>query len=337
MNIGFFMIDVGGQTLDVDDIEVLRNPMVGGVILFARNYANKAQIRSLCSEIRQACERPMLIAVDQEGGRVQRLTEPFTRIPPMAKLGQLYDTDPDAAIELAFDTGRLLAMELTDVGIDFSFTPVLDLDYGVSEVIGDRAFHRDPSIVSALAISLIDGLRAGGIAAVAKHYPGHGAVSVDSHIGLPVDNRLVAEIDKADILPFQALINAGVGGIMPAHVIYENADARAAGFSEYWLQTRLRNQMAFDGVIFSDDLSMQAAHIEGNVVERAKAAAKAGCDMLLICNDRAAVEQVLSSYEDTTDTETRRRRLLAMQAAKSIETDQVKSRQMVSEQLANLG
>ncbi len=309
------MIDVHGLDLTPEDIDILQNPLVGGVILFARNYRDKAQLTRLCARIRQACPRPVLLAVDQEGGRVQRFGAPdFTRIPAMQRYGALYDTNPDAARARAVDTGRLMAAELIEAGVDFSFTPVLDLNYGVSHVIGDRAFHRDPAVVSLLATCLVDGLRQGGMAAVAKHYPGHGGVVVDSHVGLPVDNRDVSTIIDQDLAPFKRLIAAGVAGIMPAHVIYAQADAQAAGFSHYWLQTQLRGELQFDGAIFSDDLSMQAAHAAGGVVERAIAAAEAGCDMLLLCNDRASVKTLLSDYRDTTATPQRQGRLHAMQA-----------------------
>jgi len=307
------MIDVGGEELTVEDIEILREPLVGGVILFARNYRDMPQIKALCARIREVREAPVLIAVDQEGGRVQRFGEPFTRIPAMRAFGRLHDADSTRATNLALEMGRLLAGELSAAGVDFSFTPVLDLDRGISDAIGDRAFHRDPGVVSDLATCLVRGLREGGMAAVAKHYPGHGGVTVDSHLGLPVDSRDASMILGEDIEPFRQLIRAGIAGIMPAHVVYKKLDPDPAGFSRYWLRTQLRDELDFDGAIFSDDLSMRAAHASGDALERVSAAADAGCDMLLLCNDRAAVKTVLSGYRDSTASADRQRRLRGMQ------------------------
>jgi beta-N-acetylhexosaminidase len=333
---GPMMIDVDGIVLTAEDIEILRDPLVGGVILFARNYRDKAQVTALCARIREVTDRPLLIAVDWEGGRVQRFGEPFTNIPAMQKFGRLYDTDPHAAANLALATGQLLADELSAVGIDFSFTPVLDLDRGISAAIGDRAFHRDPGVVSLLATKLLLGLRDGGVAAVAKHFPGLGGVVVDPHIALPVDTRREATILGEDIEPFRQLIRAGVAGVMPSHVIYQNLDPDPAGFSSFWLKNQLRDELKFDGAIFTDDLSMQATHASGDVVERVSAAAAAGCDMLLLCNDRAAVITVLSDYCDQTATTDRQRRLRGMQSRK-MDTDIAANHwQTTREQLALL-
>ena len=330
------MIDVDGIELTAEDIEILRGPLVGGVILFARNYRDKTQITALCARIREVSDRPILIAVDREGGRVQRFGEPFTNIPAMRKFGRLYDTDPLGAAELALNTGRLLADELSAVGIDFSFTPVLDLDRGISEAIGDRAFHSDPGVVAVLATSLVKGLRQGGVAAVAKHYPGLGGVVVDPHIGLPIDTRNEATILNEDIEPFRQLIRAGVAGVMPSHVVYQNIDPEPAGFSHFWLKKQLRDELKFDGAIFTDDLSMQATHASGDVVQRVSAAAAAGCDMLLVCNDRAAVKTILSEYRDQYATAARQRRLHSMQSRK-MDTDIAAVHwQTTREQLAGL-
>ena len=312
--IGPLMVDVAGTALTPEDADILQNPLVGGIILFTRNFQDKAQLTSLCADIRAAADRPILIAVDHEGGRVQRFRDGFTKVPPMRLYGERYEVDPQGTLELCKDTGRLIAAELTEVGVDFSFTPVVDLDYGVSEVIGNRAFHRDTEIVATLAAALTEGLREYGMAAVAKHFPGHGGVEVDSHIGLPVDSRSEADICDQDMAPFKALSDAGVEGVMPAHVIYEKVDSVPAGFSRYWLQEKLRRELRFDGVIFSDDLSMQAAHVVGGVVERANAAADAGCDMLLLCNDRESVKILLDNYTDQHASDIRQRRLQSMSA-----------------------
>jgi beta-N-acetylhexosaminidase len=233
-----------------------------------------------------------LIAVDQEGGRVQRFRDGFVRLPPMAALGRRYDQSPQAAVEEAVLLGELMASELTELDIDLSFAPVLDLDYGTSTVIGDRSFHGDADAMIALASAFIDGMSAAGMAATGKHFPGHGHVVADSHLELPVDPRPLAEIEAADLRPFVALAQK-LDGIMPAHVIYSAVENQTAGFSRYWLQTRLREQMGFRGVIFSDDLSMAGAHGVGGYPERARAALEAGCDMVLACNNRAGAEQVL--------------------------------------------
>ncbi len=334
--IGPLMIDVGGIELTAEDIELVREPLVGGVILFARNYRDMPQITALCARIRELRGAPLLIAVDQEGGRVQRFGEPFTRIPAMRAFGRLYDTDPPRATSLALETGRLLASELSAAGVDFSFTPVLDLDRGACDAIGERAFHRDPGAVSNLATRLVRGLRQGGMAAVAKHYPGHGGVTVDSHFGLPVDTRDAATILGEDIEPFRQLIRAGVDGVMPAHVVYEKLDPEPAGFSRFWLKTQLREELNFDGAVFSDDLSMRAAHASGDALERVSAAADAGCDMLLLCNDRDAVKTVLSSYRGPTASADRQRRLRAMQS-RAVDTDNSADRwQTTRDQLAIL-
>ncbi len=285
------MLDLEG--LQVSDVEkdLLAHPGTGGLILFARNYQDRQQLAELVRQIR-AVRPEILIAVDQEGGRVQRFRDGFVRLPPMAALGRRYDQSPLAAQEEASLLGELMASELTELDIDLSFAPVLDLDYGTSTVIGDRSFHGDADAMIALAGAFIDGMNAAGMAATAKHFPGHGHVVADSHLELPVDPRPLAEIEAADLRPFVALARK-LDGIMPAHVIYSAVENQTAGFSRYWLQTRLREQMGFRGVIFSDDLSMAGAHGVGGYPERARAALEAGCDMVLACNHRAGAEQVL--------------------------------------------
>jgi beta-N-acetylhexosaminidase len=282
--LGPVMVDVAGLALTDAERARLQHPLVGGVILFARNYAAPEQLAALTAEIRALRRPALLIAVDHEGGRVQRFQAGFTRIPPMRKLGALHDRDPALAGSLAQALGVVLGGELRRHGVDLSFTPCVDLDYGESSVIGDRAFHRDPAVVGALALRLVQGLARVGMGAVAKHFPGHGYVRADSHLDVPVDERPFNEIDRLDIAPYRRLIPAGLAGIMPAHVIFTQVDDKPAGFSRMWLQNVLRIRMGFDGLIFSDDLSMEGARVAGDIVGRARAAFDAGCDMVLVCN-----------------------------------------------------
>lgn len=293
--LGPVMLDVVGTTLAVDDIRRIRHPLTGGVILFARNYKDRAQLTALCAAIHAA--RPgVLIAVDHEGGRVQRFrTDGFTRLPAMRLLGQLWDRDVLAASKAATALGYVLAAELRACGVDLSFTPVLDLDYGESGVIGDRAFHRDPRVVSMLAKSVNHGLALAGMANCGKHFPGHGFVKADSHIEIPVDERDPKEIIKEDAAPYDWL-GMSLAAVMPAHVIYPAFDKHPAGFSKKWLSL-LRKDMGFEGVIFSDDLSMEGASVAGNVVQGAHAALKAGCDMVLICNAPDKADQLLEGLD----------------------------------------
>jgi beta-N-acetylhexosaminidase len=304
---GPVMVDVLGTELAADDRERLLHPLVGGVILFARNYASPAQLELLTEAILGLRDPQLLIAVDHEGGRVQRFRAGFTALPPMRTLGQLWDFDPRQAADEAEHCGRVIASELGARGVDFSFTPVLDLDYGHSAVIGNRAFHRNPGAVAQLAGALCRGLRAGGMAAVGKHFPGHGFVAGDSHDETPIDNRVLALLEDDDMRPFAALIEEGLEGVMPAHVLYPAVDARPAGFSPLWLQTVLRERMAFDGMIFSDDLSMGGAGEAGDVVARADAAQAAGCDMVLVCNDAPAADLLLACWRPAANRDFERR------------------------------
>jgi beta-N-acetylhexosaminidase len=291
------VVDVVGATLAEEDLARIRHPAAGAVILFARNYENSEQLAALCEDIKRQREPELPICVDHEGGRVQRFKEGFTLIPPMRQLGKLWDRDRERGREAATAIGYVIASELGAHGLDFSFTPVLDLDYGGSSVIGDRALHFDPTAVGALGACLVRGLAQGGLSAVAKHFPGHGYAVADSHVAAPRDERQFKEILRKDMLPYRSVIEAGVAAVMPAHVVYPQIDPEPAGYSKQWLQEILRGQLKFDGLIFSDDLSMEGAAVAGGPPERAKAALAAGCDMVLLCNDPKGLEELLGSLE----------------------------------------
>lgn len=293
MSLGPVMIDVVGKKLADEDIRRLLNPLVGGVILFKRNYENSAQLIALTDSIHALRTPPLLIAVDHEGGRVQRFRDGFTQIPAMRAFGKIWDQNPKKAKELALKAGWILAAELRAHGVDFSFTPILDMDYGDSLVIGDRAFHLNPQAINDLAFALMQGLKKGGMPAVGKHFPGHGFVVADSHVSMPIDDREFSQIAQHDMQPFRMLIDDGIQAIMPAHVIYAKVDDKPAGFSPRWLQKILRERLGFNGAIFSDDLSMEAASAGGDVTTRALAALNAGCDMILICNQPAMADELL--------------------------------------------
>ena len=296
---GPVMVDVAGTELTADDRERLAHPLVGGVILFTRNYASPEQLEELTGEIHALRQPPLLIAVDHEGGRVQRFREGFTALPVMRELGAAWDADTKRGRKLAEAVGFVLAAELRARGVDLSFTPVLDVDHGNSSVIGDRAFHSDPRGIADLALGLMRGLRHGGMSAVGKHFPGHGHVAADSHHEMPRDERPLSALEASDLQPFRRLIENGLGGIMPAHVIYPAVDTQPAGFSEIWLKQILRRQLGFNGMIFSDDLSMEGASVAGDVVARAVAAFRAGCDMVLVCNDPQAADRLLAKLDYT--------------------------------------
>ena len=295
--LGPVVVDLAGLELTAEEREVLAHPLVGGVILFARNYATSGQLRALTRSIHEIRNPPLLIAVDHEGGRVQRFLEGFTRLPPMRTLGRVHDRSPALAENLAGAIGVVLAAELAAQGVDFSFAPVLDVDFGSSSVIGDRAFHSDPGAVARLAQALVGGMARVGMGAVGKHFPGHGYVRADSHHEVPVDERDLATIEANDLVPYRALIKRGLAGVMPAHVIYPKVDTRPAGFSAVWLKDILRGRLGFDGIVFSDDLSMEGAAIAGGIVERGRAALDAGCDIVLVCNARDAAQRLLDGLE----------------------------------------
>ena len=296
--LGPAVIDVVGTALTDDDRRRLRHPAAGGVILFARNYENPEQLTALTDEIERLREPALPICVDHEGGRVQRFREGFSAIPPMRELGRLWDRDREAARGAARAIAYIAGAELAAHGVDFSFAPVLDLDYGGSSVIGDRALHFDPTAVGTLGACVVQGFADAGMGAVGKHFPGHGYAEADSHVAVPRDERKMTEIQKKDLVPFRMAIEAGLAAVMPAHVIYGQVDAEPAGYSKHWLQEVLRGKLGFQGIIFSDDLSMEGASVAGGVPERARAALAAGCDMVLLCNDPAGQELLLDSLKD---------------------------------------
>ena len=295
--LGPVVLDVAGIELADEDRRRLVHPLVGGVILFSRNYESPAQLIRLTQEIHSLRQPSLLIAVDHEGGRVQRFRDGFTVLPAMRELGKLWDDDSQRARSLAQTVGYVLAAELRACGVDLSLTPVLDVDHGNSSVIGDRAFHGNARAVSELALGLIRGLKQGGMSSVGKHFPGHGHVRADSHHELPVDARSYDAIAASDLQPFRRLIENGLGGIMPAHVVYSQIDSEPAGFSAIWLKQILRDKLRFDGMIFSDDLSMAGASGAGDVLERALAALTAGCDMVLVCNEFSSADQLLAKLD----------------------------------------
>jgi beta-N-acetylhexosaminidase len=297
MSIGPVMLDIAGKTLTAEDEARLRHPLVGGVILFGRNYEFPSQLAELTAGIHALRTPALLIAVDHEGGRVQRFRTGFTRIPPMRELGKVWDAHPKRAKHLAQQVGYILGSELRACGVDFSFTPVLDVDFGTSSVIGDRAFHSEPEVIAELAHSLLTGLKQGGMPTVGKHFPGHGFVCADSHLEIPVDERSYTDIELCDLIPFRRLVNYGLTAVMPAHVIYPKVDPRPAGFSKVWLKDILRGELGFEGCIFSDDLSMEGATVAGGIVQRAEAALSAGCDMVLVCNRPDSADELLAGLK----------------------------------------
>ena len=314
LSIGPVLLDVAGLTLAQHEKEKINHPNTGAVILFSRNYQDPDQLAALINSIRTARNGPLLIAVDQEGGRVQRFKQGFTRLPPASYYAQ--------SPAFAEPAGWLMAAELLAVGVDFSFAPVLDVDCGVSEVIGNRSFSPDCISATRLASDFRKGMSAAGMAATGKHFPGHGAVALDSHLALPVDERDFDSIWEKDLVPFKQLISEGLEAIMPAHVVYSNCDVNPAGFSSFWIQKVLREKLGFNGAVFSDDLSMAGAASAGDFRERARLAQQAGCDMLLVCNNPSAAEQVLEDLP-ISDNPLRDQRLARMQGNSHITREQL--------------
>ena len=293
---GPIMMDVAGTHLDDEDKTLLADPRVGGLILFTRNYQNPAQLAALVEEAKAAARGPLLVAVDHEGGRVQRFREGFTRLPAM---GNLLEKAQDKAQACAWATelGYLMAYELKQVGVDISFAPVLDTR-GVSDVIGDRGFSAEPQDIGLMARAWCVGMKQAGMPTTGKHFPGHGGIKEDSHIAIGVDHRSLAQIQAHDLTPFHTLMKEGLlDAVMPAHVIFPQVDDKPAGFSEVWVKQILRAQMGFRGVAFSDDLGMQGASVAGSYLERVQASAAAGCDMFLVCNNRPGLLEVLDGFE----------------------------------------
>jgi beta-N-acetylhexosaminidase len=308
--LGPILLDVDGHSLTAEDKEILAHPNVGGVIFFSRNYESPAQLAQLAKEIK-ALRSNLLLCVDQEGGRVQRFIKGMTRLPKLRILGERLEGNPNALpaiLEMAEKLGQLMALEVRSVGVDLSFAPVLDLDNGISQIIGDRAFHSDPEMVAKLANAYIKGMAKVGMRATGKHFPGHGSVALDSHLGLPIDTRSKTQID-VDMLPFRLVIQQSLAAIMPAHIVYQEMDPLPAGFSKFWLQTVLRQQLGFDGAIISDDLSMGGATGMGTYAERAKRALEAGCDYLLVCNHRQGAIETLEAIKESANEVTQRRRM----------------------------
>lgn len=318
MTLGPVMLGVRGLALLPEEKDLLRHPSVGGVILFTRNYASREQVTELTRQIHELRDPPLLIAVDHEGGRVQRFRGGFTRLPPARRFGQIFDVDPQRGRRLAQTAGWLMAAELRAVGVDFSFAPVLDLDFGISKVIGDRSFHRQPDGVAALAHSFMEGMQAAGMSATGKHFPGHGGVEADSHLSVAIDSRALVDLQQQDLVPFERMIRWGLAGVMPAHVVYPAVDAHPAGFSKVWLRDVLRRQLGFQGLIFSDDLEMEGARVAGDVASRVQAALEAGCDMVLACNDFDKMQAAVgacSALQDTPPSQLRRVRMHGRQPA----------------------
>ena len=315
---GPVMIDCRSLSLQQDERDMLAHPLTGGVILFTRNYESVDQLKVLIQDIREAAGKPLIIAVDHEGGRVQRFRPGFTRLPAMGQILQLTDSDNDADA-LSYACGVIMAYELKQLDIDISFAPVLDIN-GVSNVIGDRGFSPNPALVSRLAGCLIDGMHAIGMPSTGKHFPGHGSVVADSHIDTPVDERDLQTIQQQDLLPFADLIaRQKIDAMMPAHVRFAAIDDKPAGFSPYWLQTILRGKLGFDGVIFSDDLSMEGAAVAGTYPERAEQALAAGCDMVLACNNTNGALAILNGLSGTIEPSHRLSRLTGWQLSSTAE------------------
>ena len=332
---GRLMVDVEGFSLTSEDRELLADPQVGGVILFARNIQSRSQVCMLVVEIRR-CSNALLIAVDQEGGRVQRFRVGFTKIPAMQIVGDLVESNFDEGICLSRELGWLMASEVLACGVDISFAPVLDVDRDTSSIIGDRAFSNQPNAVITAAKAFIAGMHDAGMASTGKHFPGHGGIVADSHLEAPIDQRSWQQLEEHDLKPFKSLAKT-LDGIMPAHITFPAIDAQSVGFSSFWLKQVLRQQLGFTGVIFSDDLSMKGADVAGGYVEKAKDALAAGCDMVLVCNSRQGATQVLAYMEEQKLSQSTL--IGAMRSAKQVnwlELEQSTRRKSVLEKLASM-
>lgn len=322
MSLGPVMMDLVATKISDTEKELLLHPLVGGVILFTRNFESIEQITDLIQQIHDLRTPHLLISVDHEGGRVQRFHEGFSRIPPASVYGEIFKQDAEKGRKCSELAGWLMAVELRTAGVDFSFAPVLDLAHGVSGIIGDRAFHSKPEKVATLAYAFMHGMMQAGMSAVGKHFPGHGGVVEDSHLALPVDQRSLDTLLKADIVPFEKMILNGLPAIMPAHVIYPQIDDKPAGYSSIWLKQILRERLNFQGVIFSDDLSMEAACVAGGYKERAELALEAGCDMVLMCNHQEGVVEVVDHLQDYSDP-TAQLRLMRMHGKKHMDRSEM--------------
>lgn len=322
MALGPIMLDLQGCELKQEECEILKHPLIGGIVLFSRNYESPEQIKQLITRIHAIRTPHLLVAVDHEGGPVQRFRQGFTALPPASAIGSLYNEDKKQGLNAARLMGWLMASELRCVGVDFSFAPVLDLAYGYSSVIGKRAFHKHPEVVAELAHQYMQGMREAGMPATGKHFPGHGHVKEDSHIARPVDTRDLNDLWLADLLPFERMIHFGLQAVMPAHILFEKVDVMPVGYSKIWLQEILRKQMGFQGVVFSDDLSMEGAGLRNNYTERARLALDAGCDMVLICNHPAAVIDVLKDL-NIHKNPTSQARLIVMHAKHAVDVQEL--------------
>jgi len=319
MAYGRLMLDLAGTELTTEEQQILQSPQVGGVILFARNIQSREQVTALNAQIRQASAN-LLIAVDQEGGRVQRLRDGFTPLPPMQLLADSVVQNPEVGVQLVRDTGWLMASEVLACGFDISFAPVLDVDRDTSSIIGDRAFSDQPETVITLAQAFIEGMNEAGMAATGKHFPGHGGIVADSHLEAPVDHRSWQQLLDHDLKPFVAL-SKQLAGVMPAHITFPAVDPDSVGFSGFWLQQVLRQQLSFDGVIFSDDLSMKGADVAGGYIDKAQLALNAGCDMILVCNCPEGAREVLQMMEHRSLAGSDR--IASMGATKSVDWDKL--------------
>ncbi|HEY6453977.1 MAG TPA: beta-N-acetylhexosaminidase [Steroidobacteraceae bacterium] len=325
MTLGPLMIDLVGHAVLPEERDMLAHPLVGGVILFTRNYESPEQLLQLTHDIHAVRTPPLLIAVDHEGGRVQRFRTGFSRLPPARRIGQLFDTDRAAGLSAARSMGWLMAAELRAHGVDLSFAPTVDLDYGLNEAIGDRALHPTAEATAQLAVAYMMGMREAGMAATAKHFPGHGAVVADSHVALPVDRRELADLDQ-DLAPYRLLISNGLPGVMVAHILLPAEDAAPASLSARWIRGVLRTDLNFPGAIFTDDLSMHAVAVGSSIVERCQCALAAGCDMLLVCNDPASRSRALAGLAASPDPASQLR-LVRMRGGERLSPEQLRDSQ----------